>query len=385
ARVGDEPDTGRVDADGPGSEHAHVSERRRARGVPSDVPLGRISGPYRELAADPELPHGGLREVRAAPEGHAGRRRLAARSCNHPVRQQHGEQRREQPRPVAAGADRQGRRHPRRQAPEVSAGHAAREHPRDDPRARGRSRVRVRDVRRQHRTAVGGVSMRRTRFRPVASLALIALLAAGGSAGAPKATDVNHRFPDGSTPLQWAVYELDVAEVRRLLDAGADVSAANDYGATPMGLAAEVGHAEILKLLLDAGADPDSPNPEGMTALMAVARTGNVDAARLLLERGATVDARETWGGQTALMWASARRHPQMMELLIAHGADVDARSIHRDYQRRVTAEGRPKSLDSGGFTPLLYAARENCIACVDVLLAKGADIDLPDPDGVTP
>ena len=33
------------------------------------------------------------------------------------------------------------------------------------------------------------------------------------------------------------------------------------------------------------------------------------------------------------------------------------------------TAEGRPKSLDSGGFTPLLYAARENCIACVDVLL----------------
>src|SRR5690606_34542262 len=38
-----------------------------------------------------------------------------------------------------------------------------------------------------------------------------------------------------------------------------------------------------------------------------------------------------------------------------------------------------------GGFTPLLYAARENCIACVDVLLEHGADIDLPDPDGVSP
>ncbi len=35
--------------------------------------------------------------------------------------------------------------------------------------------------------------------------------------------------------------------------------------------------------------------------------------------------------------------------------------------------------------TPLLYAARENCIACVDVLLKNGADIDLPDPDGVSP
>src|SRR5690606_22059451 len=196
---------------------------------------------------------------------------------------------------------------------------------------------------------------------------------------------VNHRFADGSTPLQEAVYEVDVAEARRLIEAGADVSVANDYGATPMGLAAEVAHTEILRLLLDAGADADSPNPEGQTALMAVARTGNVEAARLLLERGASVDARESWGGQTALMWASARRHPEMMELLIAHGADVDARSIHRDYQRHVTAEGRPKSLDTGGLTPLLYAARENCIACVDVLLANGADIDLADPDGVSP
>ena len=33
----------------------------------------------------------------------------------------------------------------------------------------------------------------------------------------------------------------------------------------------------------------------------------------------------------------------------------------------------------------LLYAARENCIACVDVLLKNKADIDLPDPDGVSP
>jgi ankyrin repeat protein len=196
---------------------------------------------------------------------------------------------------------------------------------------------------------------------------------------------VNHRNADGSTPLQWAVYNGDIAEVRRLLKAGADVSAANNYGATPMTLAAEVANTDILKLLLEVGANVDSPNPEGQTALMAVARTGKLEAAQLLLDRGATVDARERWGGQTALMWASARRHPEMMQLLIAKGADVNARSIDRDYQRHVTAEGRPKNLDSGGLTPLLYAARENCIACVDVLLGNHADIDLPDPDGVSP
>ncbi|HUL81249.1 MAG TPA: ankyrin repeat domain-containing protein, partial [Gammaproteobacteria bacterium] len=222
---------------------------------------------------------------------------------------------------------------------------------------------------------------------PVALLVLTALMFLGGRVGAPKTAGqgVNHRNADGSTPLQWAVYNGDAAEVRRLLAAGADVVAANDYGATPMSLAAEVGDAEILKLLLAAGANVDSPNADGQTALQAVARTGNVRAAQELLDHGATIDARESFGGQTALMWASARRHPEMVELLSANGADVNARSTNRDYQRHVTAEGRPKSLDSGGFTPLLYAARENCGACVDVLLKHGADIDLPDPDGVSP
>jgi ankyrin repeat protein len=219
--------------------------------------------------------------------------------------------------------------------------------------------------------------------KTIASIAVTAMVL-GGVAFADE-TDVNRRNRDGSTPLQWAVYEVDVPEVARLLRAGADASLANNYGATPMSLAAEIAHTEILTLLLDAGADADSPNADGMTALMLVARTGNVEAAKLLLDRGATVDARERFGGQTALMWAAARRHPEMIALLISRGAAVDARSAVRDYQRHIQAEGRPKSLDTGGFTPLLYAARENCRACVAVLLEHGADIDLPDPDGVSP
>ncbi|HUK33109.1 MAG TPA: ankyrin repeat domain-containing protein [Vicinamibacterales bacterium] len=224
------------------------------------------------------------------------------------------------------------------------------------------------------------------------AIAALALTSTGHAQTSPKRAaarktkeDVNRRNLDGSTPLQWAVYDGNVAEATRLVRAGADVSIANNYGATPMSLAAEVGNTDMLKLLLEAGANVDSPNPDGQTALLAVARTGNVAAATLLVNHGATVDAKEKFGGQTALMWASARRHPEMMQFLISKGADVNARSIDRDYQRHVTAEGRPKSLDSGGFTPLLYAARENCLACVDVLLKNKADIDLPDPDGVSP
>jgi hypothetical protein len=82
-------------------------------------------------------------------------------------------------------------------------------------------------------------------------------------------------------------------------------------------------------------------------------------------------------------MWAVARRQLAMVELLASKGANVNARSTIRDYQRVVTAESRAKSLERGGFTPLLYAARENCRQCIDILLKHKADVDLGDPRGV--
>jgi ankyrin repeat protein len=191
--------------------------------------------------------------------------------------------------------------------------------------------------------------------------------------------------PDGSTPLQWAVFNGNITEARRLLAAHADVKAANDYGVVAMQLAADASNTEMIQLLLKAGADPDSPNPDGETALHLVARAGNLDAAKMLLRAGAHVDAHERFGGQTPLMWAAARRHPEMVELLAAKGADVNARSLIRDFQRVATAESRAKFLDRGGFTPLLYAARENCRECVEVLLKHKVDVDLPDPSGMSP
>jgi ankyrin repeat protein len=163
------------------------------------------------------------------------------------------------------------------------------------------------------------------------------------------------------------------------------VSARNDYGALPMQEAAANGDAAVLALLLDAGADVESPNAEGQTALMAVARTGRTDAAKLLLDAGADPDARESWGGQTALMWAVAQGQLDMIDLLIAEGADVNARATARDWERHITAEPRIKELHAAGLTPLLYAARDGCVACAERLIAGGADVDLADPDGVTP
>ena len=147
------------------------------------------------------------------------------------------------------------------------------------------------------------------------------------------------------------------------------MKAENNYGINAMLLAADIANTELIQLLLKNGADASSANADGETALHLVARAGNVEAAKLLLKAGAKVDAREQFGEQTPLMWAVARRHPAMVEFLLGKGADVNARSAIRDYQRVATAESRAKSLDRGGFTPLLYAARENCRECVEILL----------------
>jgi ankyrin repeat protein len=197
--------------------------------------------------------------------------------------------------------------------------------------------------------------------------------------------DVRMRDVDGTTCLHWAAHRSDPELARLLIAAGADVRAVNFYGATPMSAAAENGDTVMLGILLHAGADVESANQEGQTALMAVARTGSVEAARLLLRHRANPNAREHWGGQTALMWAAAQSQPQMVRLLLDHGARVDLRATTRDWPRRVTAEGRPKDMEHGGFTALLYAAREGCVECARELVRAKADVNLSDPDGVTP
>jgi ankyrin repeat protein len=191
--------------------------------------------------------------------------------------------------------------------------------------------------------------------------------------------------PDGTTPLHWAVHRDDVALAERLIREGANLGAANQFGATPWFEAATIANPAMLSLLLRSGAAVNATNAEGQTALMLVARTGNVEAARLLIAGGAMVNARERWLGQSALMWAAAENQPAMVRELLAAGADVNARSDVHEWERDVTAEPRRKYMPRGGWTPLLFAARDGAFEAARVLVEAGADVDLHDPDLVSP
>jgi len=201
-----------------------------------------------------------------------------------------------------------------------------------------------------------------------------------------RGVDVNKAEADGTTALHYAV-EADALDlVTQLVRAGANVKQVNRYGIPPITLAAQNGSARVLEALLEAGADPNTKTPAGEPVLMTAARTGNADTVSLLIKRGADVSARERWFGETAMMWAASEDHAAVVKALAAAGADMNARSTVIDAPvLEFPRSGGPNSpFPRGGWTPLMYAARQGAMETARTLAELGADLNavaLPETD----
>jgi len=108
-----------------------------------------------------------------------------------------------------------------------------------------------------------------------------ALLAAGA--------DANAQDAQGWTPIFKAAYnhEMDCGfapVVQALVDAGADVNHRIFYGLTPLMLAAGGGEAAVCEVLLNAGAEVKAANDGGRTALAMAKERFFVDVINLLHE-----------------------------------------------------------------------------------------------------
>jgi uncharacterized protein len=192
---------------------------------------------------------------------------------------------------------------------------------------------------------------------------------------------VNAREADGTVPLHWAARADHAAIADLLLRGGADANAADRYGVTPLMLAATNGSAGMIERLVKAGANVNAALPEGQTILMTAARTGRPEALQALIAHGADVNAHEAWLGETALMWAAAENHGDAVKVLLAAGADPNVQSTPTTFKRKV---GGQTVLPRGGFTALMYAAREGGLDAVGALADGRADLTRGDPDGVT-
>jgi ankyrin repeat protein len=191
--------------------------------------------------------------------------------------------------------------------------------------------------------------------------------------------DVNEPSGDASTPLLWAVHNSDQEMAKVLIAAGAKPDVSNHYGVTPLMEASRTGDAAMMDLLIKAGADPKHTHSEGETTLMAAARSGSIPAVRLLLDHGVDVNATDSYQHESALMWASEEDHLDVVDTLLKAGANPNL-------QAHVTSLTERKNADhpTGGFTALMWAARNGYEDVVQRLVQGGADLNLKNGDGAS-
>jgi len=146
-------------------------------------------------------------------------------------------------------------------------------------------------------------------------------------------------------------------------------------GCSPLMAAAYAGKSANVKLLIDVGADLNAKNRIGWTPLMAAASEGDLASVTLLVEKGAEVNAKTTEKfekpggieifhgapliipkGWSPIASASYNGHAAVVQYLIDHGADI---SIKDDKWR---------------MDPLFLGAYRGHLDVVKVLLANGAD-----------
>ena len=133
----------------------------------------------------------------------------------------------------------------------------------------------------------------------------------------------------------------DIAEIRRLLEAGADVNVRTEYGVTPLFMSSGEGHTEIVKLLLGAKADVNTADTDGVTPLFMASRNGYTRIVKLLLLAGTDVNSRVSLRGTeyTPLKLAKLRDHIQIIVDPLYEPAEYSLKTIKDVTEQKIKME----------------------------------------------
>jgi uncharacterized protein len=148
----------------------------------------------------------------------------------------------------------------------------------------------------------------------------------------------------------------NATDLRRQLDADASrIRSRNGFGWTALHMASFAGNVANVKLLLDRGADGNvrAETKFHNTPLQVALLTGEYDAAKVLLEHGADALVRQN-KGFTPMHEAAFMGRLDIIQLLLDHGAELNSR----------TDDDR---------SPMSEAMRHNKKDAVEFLKAKGA------------
>lgn len=183
--------------------------------------------------------------------------------------------------------------------------------------------------------------------------------------------DVSARDSMGRTPLFEASKggEVTYPAVQLLLEHGANVMAQEDRsGWVPLHCAAQVGYDATIQLLIDHGAEINYPDSNGDSALHIACQNGRESAAQLLVEKGANISVTNTVM-QLPIHGAAASGNEKIIELLLEKGPDTNAAN----------------ATNSLGARPLHFAAESGSVLAIKALLDHGAEVSPNAYYGLTP
>ncbi len=205
--------------------------------------------------------------------------------------------------------------------------------------------------------------------------------------------DPNTKDDTGATALMYAAAYASAPDIRLLVEAGAEVNAANLFGSTALMWAA--GDPAKVRLLLERGAAPNARAVDRTTALLVAARLGSSESMRLLIERGA--DPKLTASDTVNLLRvAYASESPDVRRVLAESGVALkDPREIGAPLlaQNLFDTALLRQLLDAGAdpkqellrLPTLGFAASSGEVETVRLLLSRGADADASGSRGWTP
>lgn len=133
-----------------------------------------------------------------------------------------------------------------------------------------------------------------------------------------RATNLNARMHDGTTPLILAARLAIEGMVEDLINADADINAADNAGKTALHWAAAVNNTEAVNVLLVHGANRDAQDDKDETPLFLAAREGSFEAAKTLLDNFANREITDHMD-RLPLDVASERLHHDIVRLLNEH------------------------------------------------------------------
>jgi len=141
--------------------------------------------------------------------------------------------------------------------------------------------------------------------------------------------NINAQDANGRTAIMAATHRNQVATVKTLIEAGADINIQDKRKDNPFLYAGAEGLLDILNLLIAAHADTKLTNRYGGTALIPASERGHVAVVETLLMQTDVAVNHVNNLGWTALLEAIILsdgdvKHQQIVQLLIEHGADVN-------------------------------------------------------------